>query len=134
MTDTYTSSPFVTAIEPITASDDEIRAVLADAEVPPLLPALAYVTGDLSLLRADLSPNPMMTALPQGGLTEEQLAEARALAFDALVRFRDGGCVPAPTPSDDDLLRMMEFAVGGTEMAAYLPLLEEELAFRGEDR
>ena len=28
----------------------------------------------------------------------------------------------------------MEFAVGGSEMADYLPLLEEELAHRGEDR
>ena len=28
----------------------------------------------------------------------------------------------------------MEFAVGGADMAPYLPLLEEELAFRGEDR
>ena len=37
----YTSSPFVGSIEPITASDDEIRAALEDAEVPPLLPALA---------------------------------------------------------------------------------------------
>jgi len=36
---------------PITASDDELRAYLAEAEVPPLLPALAYVTGDLSLER-----------------------------------------------------------------------------------
>jgi hypothetical protein len=41
MTDTFTSSPFVTAIEPITETDDEIRAFLADAEVPPLLPAIA---------------------------------------------------------------------------------------------
>ena len=40
MTETYTSSPFVTAIEPITESDDEIRAALEDAEIPPLLPAL----------------------------------------------------------------------------------------------
>ena len=28
----------------------------------------------------------------------------------------------------------MEFAVGGADMAEYLPLLEEELAYRGEDR
>ncbi len=28
----------------------------------------------------------------------------------------------------------MEFCVGGAEMRAYLPLLEEELAYRGEDR
>ncbi len=34
------SNPFVAPIEPITASDDEIRAALEQAEVPPLLPAL----------------------------------------------------------------------------------------------
>src|SRR6185437_4667682 len=35
---------------------------------------------------------------------------------------------------DDQLLRIMEFAVGGAAMGPYLPLLEEELAYRGEDR
>ena len=72
--------------------------------------------------------------MPQGGLTDEQQAECAALALETLVRFRDGGCVPAPPPRDDELLRIMEFAVGGAEMAEYLPLLEEELAYRGEDR
>ena len=28
------------------------------------------------------------------------------------------------------MLRIMEFAVGGTDMAPYLPLLEEELGHR----
>ena len=37
-------------------------------------------------------------------------------------------------PSDEDILRIMEYAVGGAEMREYLPLLEEELAARGEDR
>jgi 4-hydroxyacetophenone monooxygenase len=129
-----TSSPFVAAIEPITATDEEIREALEDAEVPPLLPALAYATGDLSLLRDDLRPDPLTFSLPQGGLSEVQLERARQLAFEALVRFRDGGSQPAPAPSDEDLLRIMEFAVGGADMAAYLPLLEEELAYRGEDR
>ncbi len=128
------SSPFVGAIEPITESDDEIRAILAEAEVPPLLPALAYATGDMSLLRDHLRPDPLLFNLPQGGMSEEQQAEARELALEALVRFRDGGCRPAPVPSDDDVLRIMEFAVGGSDMGAYLPLLEEELAHRGEDR
>jgi 4-hydroxyacetophenone monooxygenase len=118
----------------ITASDDEIAAALAEAEIPPLLPALAYLTGDLSLLRDDLRPDPMLLALPQGGLTEDALATARQLALDTLIAFRDGGSQPAPLPTDADLLRIMEFAVGGEGMDAYLPLLEEELAFRGEDR
>ena len=46
----FTSSPFVTAIEPISETDDEIRAFLEAAELPPLLPALAYLTGDMSLV------------------------------------------------------------------------------------
>src|SRR4051794_2865482 len=103
------SSPFVAAIAPITESDEEIAAFLADAEVPPLLPALAYATGDLSLLEPDLRPDPLMIGMPQGGLTDEQQARTRQLAFDALVRFRDGGCQPATPPADNLLLEIMEF-------------------------
>lgn len=133
---TWTASPFVTDIEQITESDDEIRAHLADAELQPLLPALAYATGDMSLLRDDLRPDPLLLSLPGGGFTDEQADAIRALALEVLVRFRDGGCRPAPVPSDQDLLRIMDHAIGGTDtdMAAYLPLLEEELAHRGEDR
>jgi 4-hydroxyacetophenone monooxygenase len=131
----FTSSPFVGEVEPIVESDAEIRAALAEAEVPPLLPALAYLTGDLSLLREGLRPDPLLLGMPQGGLTEAQLAEARELALEVLIRFRDGGCRAAPTPSDADILKIMEFAVGGgADIAPYLPLLEEELAVRGEDR
>lgn len=131
---TGTTSPFVSEIAPITASDDELRAHLADAELQPLLPALAYTTGDLSLLRDDLRPDPLLLSLPAGGFTDEQAAAIRGLALDVLIQFRDGGCQPAPIPSDDDVLRIMEFAAGGAAMADYLPLLEEELSHRGADR
>ena len=130
----YTSSPFVAAVEPITATDEEIRAILDEAELPPLLPALAYATGDLSLLRDDLRPDPLTIAMEQGGLAPVQQDEIKRLALDAIVRFRDGGSRPAAPPGDEELLRIMEFAVGGVEMAPYLPLLEEELSYRGEDR
>ncbi len=134
MSDSDASSPFVAAIEPITAADGEIRAFLADAEIPPLLPAIAYATGDMSLLKPELRPDPMLVGMPQGGLTEDQQSEARELALAALVAFRDAGCRPAPPPADDQLLEIMRYAVGGAEMTDYLPLLEEELAYRGEDR
>ena len=133
-TTTWTASPFVRDLETIAEGDDDLRAVLEDAELPPLLPALAYATGDLTLLRDHLRPDPLLFGMPQGGLTEEQQAEVRALALEVLVRFRDQGCVPAPVPDEADVQRIMEFAVGGADMAAYLPLLEEELAHRGEDR
>ncbi len=127
-------SPFVHGVEPITESDDEIRAALDAAELPPLLPALAYLTGDLSLLRAELRLDPLLIGMPQGGLTDEQQAAVKDIAFDVLRAYRDGGCQPAPPPSDADLQQILEYTVGGGEMGAYLPLLEEELAYRGEDR
>jgi 4-hydroxyacetophenone monooxygenase len=131
----FTSSPFVGEVVPIVESDAAIRAALQDAEVPPLLPALAYLTGDRSLLREGLRPDPLLLGMPQGGLTEAQLAEARELALETLIRFRDGGCRPAQPPSEAELLQIMEFAVGGgADMVPYLPLLEEELAIRGVDR
>ena len=37
-------------------------------------------------------------------------------------------------PSRDDLVRIMEHVVGGAAMGDYVPLLEEELALRGDDR
>jgi 4-hydroxyacetophenone monooxygenase len=126
--------PFDTELEPIEATDDELRQYLAEAELPPLLPALAYATGDLSLLRPDLRPDPALLVLPQGGLTPEQQEMTRQVAFGALVALRDAGSRPAPAPGEDALLQMMEYTVGGSDMQAYLPLLEEELSYRGEDR
>ncbi|MCU1400366.1 MAG: hapE [Acidimicrobiales bacterium] len=134
LTASSSPSPFVAGMEPITASDDEIRDALQSAEIPPLLPALAYLTGEMALLRSHLRPDPMLLSMPQGGLTEDQQAEIRELALRTLTAYRDGGCRPASPPDADDLLRILEFAVGGTEMSSYLPLLEEELAYRGEDR
>src|SRR5439155_15084896 len=113
---------------------DEIGAFHAETEVPPLLPALAYVAGDRSLLREEFRPIPALLLMAQGGLSAEQQAGARQLALETLIRYRDGGCRPASLPSDDDLLVIMEHCVGGSGMRDYLPLLEEELAFRGEDR
>jgi len=128
------SGPFNGPIETITESDEEIRAYLEGAEIPPLLPSLAYLTGDTSFLRDDLRPVPGLFGLPQGGLTAEQQRTARALAHEILVRYRDDGCRPAPPPSDEDLLRIVEFAVGDSGMSDYLPLLKEELAFGGTDQ
>jgi hypothetical protein len=43
--------------EPIAGSDDEIRASLVDAPIPPLLASVAHLTGDLSIAREDLRPD-----------------------------------------------------------------------------
>ena len=127
-------SPFVSGVSPITQSNEQIATALLEAELAPMLPALAYLTGDMSLLREDLRPDPLMLNMPFAGFTDEQQAEIRGLALETLVRYRDGGCTPAPAPTDEALLRMTEHTVGSDGMADYLPLLEEELAYKGEDR
>lgn len=120
-------------VEPITATDDEIRQALTESQVPPLLSALAYITGDMSVMSPRLRPDPLKMREEHAGLTPDQVAEARQIALDALIRFRDGGNVVAPTPTDTDLRTMMEFATGAEMQADYLPLLQEELSVTGTD-
>jgi 4-hydroxyacetophenone monooxygenase len=119
---------------PITEDDEAIRAALVRAAVAPLLPAVAQVTGDLALLRDDLRPDPARALEPEGGLTEEQLAEAREILFHALCRFRDGGSQPVARPTDDHLHDLMAFLVGDENVDPYFGVLREELAIDGEDR
>ena len=121
-------------VEPITADDDSIRDALQYADLPALLPALALVTGDFSLLHDDLRIDPALMMEDQGGLTEEQQAAIRAAAFDAIVRFRDGGSVTGAPPTIDDLDRILAFLSGGLPSADYLPMMEEEVALTGDVR
>ena len=60
----------------ITESNDEVRRALADANLPSLLPALAHLTGDLGVLRAELRPDTTsMVGDPTGFLGGEAAAQ-----------------------------------------------------------
>src|SRR6478672_10998425 len=93
--------------ELLAGNDDALRDALTEAEVPPLLATVAYLTGDLSLLRPDLRPDPMRMLEPDAGIEPEQQAEALALAFDARTRWRDAGRPPAPAPTAEALTTML---------------------------
>ena len=124
-----------TPAEPITATDDEIRAAVAQADPVPLLASVAFITGDMSLLRDDLRPNTEMILDPLAGLTEEKMAEMRELAVAALAQYRDAGC-PAPEhPSEDALRTMITYVVGegAADTSGYYDVLYEELALEGSD-
>ena len=108
-----TAAPFTPpTVADVTADDATIRDAVACAAVPALLPAVAQLTGDLTLLRDDLRPDPANLLDPDGGLTPDQVAEARELAVEALVAVRDGRIAPAPPPDDAALRAMMAFQVG----------------------
>jgi 4-hydroxyacetophenone monooxygenase len=110
------------------ASDDDLRAAVADAELPPLLAALAHLTG--RPLPAHLRPPTISRLVPQGGYSEQQQHQARVLATDLLAALRDGAPPDSPAPPDDQRARLLEtvrFLVGD-DAERYLPLLMDEVA------
>jgi len=112
------------------ATDDELRGAIEQAELPSLMPALAYLTGDLSLVASELRPpsgGSSVVLAAQGGMTEEQQELARRRALDALIAFRDGGCVPAAPPTRlADRRALMTFMTSDVD-DRYLPMLAFEL-------
>ena len=118
------------------APDELIAAMLEMAELPALLPALAYLTGDLSLVEPRLRPSMSESEVvvpQQGGMSPQQQCRARSAALEAIKalghqprggghRVHDEGRLPASGMAD--LLRFITGPVGDE----YLPILNFELA------
>jgi 4-hydroxyacetophenone monooxygenase len=110
-----------------------VDAAVEAAEVPALLPALAWATGDHSLLKPEFRPDPAQAMDPNAGLGPEAIAAARSLASSALRSWLANGH-RTPGPADEAALApLLEFFVGPEALRAYLPLLEEELGLGDED-
>jgi len=126
--------PISRQIEPIVATDDELRSQLEDAHLPSLLVALAHATGDESLLEDALRPDAAFLAGPQGGYDEAKIARAKGLCLAALQRLRDEPRSLSQAPDEATLRRWLTFLVGDIDLDAYLPLLLDELALDGDVR
>jgi 4-hydroxyacetophenone monooxygenase len=116
----------------IDATDEQLQAGVEAADVITLLLAVAHHTGDRSVLRDELRPDPLLLLQPDAGFTEAQIAQVRSLALEALRRHRDAGAPPAPVPTADELRSLIEFLVGPATDDWY-PVLREELALSGAD-
>jgi 4-hydroxyacetophenone monooxygenase len=112
--------------EPTEPTDDsELRRALLDAELLPLLPALAHLTGDLTLVDPDLLDGWQLPD-PGAGTPGVPSAPAQERALDALRRLRHRPPPPQSVPDTDTLRRLMEFITGPVD-DDYLPLLAQEL-------
>jgi 4-hydroxyacetophenone monooxygenase len=111
---------------------EELHEMLATAEVHPLLCAVAHLTGDFSLLRADLAPDQDQMLVPGRGLGPEQEAEARSLAADALTRH-EAAEAPRHELGPDELAQIFDFLVGPASTPRWHEFLNEELALVGTD-
>src|SRR5688500_1396472 len=89
--------------------EDALVAAVCGAELPALLPALAHLTGDMSLVDDALRPPLRLLpdrVEPQGGMSPATQRRARHRALRALRAFRDGGMAPARQP-DEAMLRRL---------------------------
>ena len=119
--------------EPFDTSDEDIAEALLDVSIPTLMLSLVHMSGDPGLIRGRLKPAGLFLNEVQGYMTEEDKAEVRAIALDAIRDYRDRGC-PEPEPISADLLHeMMGWLVCEEVPFEYVPMLMEEMELDGSD-
>ncbi|TCN53649.1 4-hydroxyacetophenone monooxygenase [Rhodococcus sp. SMB37] len=109
--------------------EEQLRSAVQVAELPSLLPAVAHLTGDHTILRDELRPGVHPTPLglePQGGLSNENQELGRTLAFRALRDWHRAGRPAAPDYRPEDMQALMEFVTGPVD-ADYLSLFLGQL-------
>ncbi len=111
---------------PITATDEELREALEAAHVPSLMNALVHISGDIRPIAALFQD-------PQGGISPEHQARARAIALDVLKAYRDGGSRLPPRPSDEAIEEMTDYLIGEGVPRDYKEFLHAELGMEGQD-
>ena len=115
-----------------TASDDEIKEGLEHAHIPSLMTALMHLTGNRDHFKS-IQPHFVMFAEEEDGLTEEERKLARALALDALKKYRDEGCPTLSQPPSEDVVAAMNYITGEDMTPQEIPFLREELNLFAED-
>ena len=117
---------------PIEADDETLKAALAEASIPALMAALVHITGDRSIVEGEIRPQPNVLADAQAGITPAQQEEARRLAFDKIVQFRDSGSRLPSGPDEATIQSMINFMTGLELDSDYVGFLRSELALDGE--
>ena len=115
---------FTPSISGITESDEELEMLLADPgiELPPLLPSIAFATGDLSFIPSDIRLDPSKTLEEQGGLTLEEQSTIRVRALEGLKQLRDSKKIESAT-SAESLKSIMSWACGTDLEGPYLQMM-----------
>jgi 4-hydroxyacetophenone monooxygenase len=87
----------------------------------------------MSILTEDLRPPGIALGMPQGGMSEEQQAHAKAVSLEALRSLRGARAATRQHPIAEDLRHIMSWMTGAPAPEHYMPLLVEEFAPEGED-
>src|SRR5512134_1128670 len=96
---------------PITEDDAFLEAMVRHASVPTLMMSIIHLTGDASLLSGPIRPQRVLPGETDGGLTDKDKAEIRAMGVAALRAYRDRGGTLPPLPPPETIRAMMSFLV-----------------------
>lgn len=118
---------------PSNVTDDQIRSALAEAHVPSLMLALVHLTGDLSLIRSAIRPQPAFMSDPQDGISEADQAAIRAKAFELIRSARDSATPAVASLTEEQVREMIGFVMGQEVSDNYVEFLTAELSVAGED-
>lgn len=132
MTDLYAGNPHVGL--PITDDDATIAAMLEDVSIPTLALSMVHMTGDASWIRGPVKPLGLFLNEVQGYLPEDQKAEIRRQALDAIRAYRDGGCALPPPPDEHLIREMMAWLVCEEVPSEYVPMMLEDMELDGTDQ
>jgi 4-hydroxyacetophenone monooxygenase len=118
---------------PITEDDATIAAALEDVSIPTLVLSLVHMTGDAGLLRGAIRPQGLFLNEVQGYMSEDDKAQVRRIALDAIRDFRDGGHVLPPPPEPALIREMMSWLVCEDVPEEYVAMMLEEMELDGRD-
>jgi len=119
----------------MTASDQELRESLADANLPTLLLVLAQLTSDRRWLEEPYLPSRTIALNDNdtGGFTNEVQDQIRAAAFEIIKAWRDGGQATPPPPPDDEIPKMLSVSLGERVPPEYAVTMAEEGGFHDRE-
>ena len=119
---------------PITQSDEELAALVADAS--PLLLALAVVhmSGKLDLIRSGVKTSPpAFNGDTSGSIAPADQARLRAEALAVIKAYRDAGSPEPYRPSQAEMHEMIDFLFGLEIPDDYVPLICEDMSYHSAD-
>jgi len=119
----------------LTATDAELSAALAGANLPTLVLVLAHLTGDPRWLTDPYRPSRTVALNDNdtGGFAEPQQRQIRDAALSVLRDWRDGRLSPAADPSDGELIEMLSVSLGEQVPPEYGTAMAQEGGFRDRD-
>ena len=116
----------------MSADDTQLRAALADGNIPTLLLVVSHLTGDPKWLEDPYLPTRTIALDDNdtGGFSAVRQQEIRDAAFDVITAWRDGRHELPPAPGTDQITQLLALSLGEALPPEYATSMAEEAGFQ----